>query len=60
MTCLKLAAVNNWDLLNFHVGGAFLCMNMDNSEEVFMVLDKQLSEMCGDWVPGAKEYLRSG
>jgi len=59
MTCLKLAAVNDWDMLKLDVGSAFLCANMDESEEVFMVLDKQLSQMCGDWVPGAKEYLRS-
>ena len=38
MTCLKLAARHNWDLLKLDVGGAFLCANMDESEEVFMVL----------------------
>jgi hypothetical protein len=58
MTCLKLAARHNWDLLKLDVGGAFLCADMDESEEVFMVLDRQLSQMCGDWVPGAGEYLR--
>ena len=52
MTCLKLAAVNNWDMLKLNVGRAFLCANMDDSEEVYMVLDRQLSEMCGEWVPG--------
>jgi hypothetical protein len=58
MTCLKLAARHNWDLLKLDVGGAFLCATMDESEEVFMVLDKQLSQMCGNWIPGASEYLR--
>jgi len=33
-----LAARHNWDLLKLDVGGAFLCANMDESEEVFMVL----------------------
>lgn len=48
MTCLKLAAVKNWNMLKLDVGGAFLCANMDEDEEVFMVLDKQLSGMCVD------------
>jgi hypothetical protein len=59
MTCLKLAARHNWDLLQLDVGGVFLCANMDESEEVFMVLDKQLSHMCGNWIQGASERLRN-
>ena len=59
MTCLKLAARHNWDLLKLDVGGAFLCANMDESEEVFMVLDKQLSQMCGNWIQGVSEHLRN-
>jgi len=58
MTCLKLAAVHNWDMLKLDVGGAFLCPDMSDSEEVYMVLDKQLSEMCSAWVPDVKEFIR--
>ena len=58
MVCLKLAAVKGWDLLKLDVGGAFLCANMDDTEEVFMVLDKQLAEMSTEWVSGTKDFLR--
>jgi hypothetical protein len=39
MTCLKIAAVKDWDLLKVDVGGAFLCAPMDDTEEVYMSLD---------------------
>jgi hypothetical protein len=58
MMCLKLAAVKGWDLTKLDVGGAFLCANMDDTEEVHMILDKQLSGMCAEWIPEAKECLR--
>jgi hypothetical protein len=58
MTCLKLAAVHNWDMLKLDISGAFLCADMTESEEVYMLLDQQLSEMCGEWVPGVKEFVR--
>jgi predicted nuclease of predicted toxin-antitoxin system len=58
MMYLKLAAVKGWDLMKLDVGGAFLCADMDDTEEVYMMLDKQLSGMCADWIPEAKECLR--
>jgi hypothetical protein len=57
MTCLELAAVKGWDMLKLDIRGAFLCDNIDDSKEVFMILDKKLSEMCGQWVPGAGEFI---
>lgn len=58
MTCLKLAAVKNWDLLKVDIGGVFLCADVDDSEEVFMFLDNMMSEMCIQWMPELKDYLR--
>jgi hypothetical protein len=58
MTCLKLAAVHNWDMLKLDIGGAFLWADMTDSEEVYMLLDQQLSEMCSEWVPGVREFVR--
>jgi hypothetical protein len=45
MTCSKLAVVEGWDLLKVDIGGAFLCADMDEGEEVFMFLDDVMSEM---------------
>jgi hypothetical protein len=58
MTCLKLAAIQGWDLLKVDVGGAFLCASIDDSEEVFMQLDKSLSAMANDWIPEVGEFIR--
>jgi len=58
MTCLKLAAVKNWDLLELDVGGAFLCAPIDEGAEVFMFLDKGMTEMCVDCMPQYKEFVR--
>jgi hypothetical protein len=57
-TCLKLAVVHNWDMLKLDIRGAFLCADMTDSEEVYMLLDQQLSEMCSEWVPGVREFVR--
>jgi len=51
MTCLKLAAVQSWDLLKVDVGGAFLCASIDETEEVFMIIDETLTEMAKEHMP---------
>jgi hypothetical protein len=51
MTCLKLAAAMEWDLLKVDVGGAFLCAPIDKNEEVFMLLDESLASMAAEWIP---------
>jgi len=38
--------------------GAFLCADMDETEEVYMFLDNMMSEMCVEWMPKLKDYLR--
>jgi hypothetical protein len=57
MTCLKIAAVKGWDLLKLDVGGAFLCAPIGDSEEVFMVLDKNLAKRAVDSMPDLKEFI---
>jgi hypothetical protein len=45
-------------MLKLDVGGAFLCANMDDTEEVYMILDKQLSDMCKEWIPEVEHFIR--
>ncbi len=59
MTCLKIAAVKGWDLLKIDFGGAFLCASMDDTEEFFMSLDKELSAMAAECMLRLKEFIDS-
>jgi hypothetical protein len=58
MTCLKLAAAMEWDLLKVDVGGAFLCAPIDKNEEVFMLLDESLASMAAEWIPDIANFVR--
>jgi hypothetical protein len=58
MTCLKLAAVQGWDLLKVDVGGAFFCASIDDAEEVYMQLDEALSNMAQEWMPELTKFVR--
>jgi hypothetical protein len=58
MTLLKLAAVMGWNLLKVDVGGAFLCASIDETEEVYMIIDETLTEMAGELMPEVTEYIR--
>jgi hypothetical protein len=58
MTCLKHAALKDWDMLKLDVGGAFLCAPI-NDEEVFMFLCEGMSGMCVQFMPEYEEYLRT-
>jgi hypothetical protein len=58
MTCLKLAAAMEWDLLKVDVGGAFLCAPIDENEEIYMLLDESLASMAADWIPEVAEFVR--
>jgi hypothetical protein len=55
MTCLKLAAVQGWDLLKLDVGGAFLCAPIGD-EEVFMSPNGQLAEKAFECMPELLPY----
>jgi len=57
MTCLKLAAVKQWDLLKLDIAGAFLCAPIDNEQEVFMSLGPELAEKAVECMPYLNEYV---
>jgi len=57
MTCLKLAAVKNWELMKVDVGGAFLWMDIDDEEEVYMFLDGSMPRMSTECMPELEEYM---
>jgi hypothetical protein len=56
MTCLKLAAVKNWKCAKVDVSGAFLCAKINEKEEVFLQLDRQMTDMVIKHMPDLKEY----
>jgi hypothetical protein len=58
MICLKLAAVKNWYLTKIDIGGAYLCANIDEEDEVFIVLDRVMTNLCQEWLPDVTEYIR--
>jgi hypothetical protein len=58
MTCLKLAAAMEWDLLKVDVGGGFLCAPIDENEEIYMLLDESLASMAADWILEVAEFVR--
>jgi len=58
MTCLKLAVVKGWGLTKIDIAGAYLCADIGENDEVFMLLDKTLSSLCEEWMPEVKEYFR--
>ncbi len=57
MTCLKLAAVRNWDLLKLDIGGAFLCAPIDEEQEVYMSLGPELAEKAVECMPYLAEFI---
>ncbi len=59
MTCLKIAAVKGWDLLKLDVGGAFLCAPI-GEEEVYMSLDRELTEKAAEGMPELAEFVQDG
>jgi hypothetical protein len=59
MTCLKIAAMKGWKFIKVDVGGAFLCANIDDTEEVFLLLDRDIADLVKKWMPQFKGYVRS-
>jgi len=57
-TCLKLAAVKDWQLMKIGMGGPYLCANIDEQDEMFMVLDRTMATLCQEWLPDVKQYIR--
>jgi hypothetical protein len=58
ITCLKIAAMKGWGHLKVNIGGAFLCAKIDESEEVFLQLDKKMHEMAFHYMSELREFLR--
>jgi hypothetical protein len=59
MTCLKVAAMKGMKAMKIDVGGAFLCAKIDETEEVFMTLDRQLTSMAVKYMPALSDFVRS-
>ncbi len=59
MTCLKLAATKGWKFMKNDVGEAFLCANIDDTEEVYLLLDRDITCLVKKWLPELKFNLRS-
>jgi hypothetical protein len=57
MTCLELAATKDWGLTKIDIASAYLCAGIGENDEVFMVLDRTLSNLCEESMPEVKEYL---
>lgn len=58
ITCLELAAVKNWDCIKVDIGGAFLCAKIDEHEEVFLQLDRKMTELAVGCMPELEEWVR--
>jgi hypothetical protein len=58
MACLKLAATRGWRFMKVDMGGAFLCAEIDDKEEVFMLLDRDIANLVMKWMPSLKNYIR--
>ena len=57
ITCLKLAAVKNWDCMKVDMGGAFLCAKIDEHEELFLQLDRKMTELAVGCMPELGEWV---
>jgi hypothetical protein len=59
MTCLKITATRGWKFIKVDVGGTFLCADIDDAEEVFLLLDYGITNLVKKWMPEFKVYIRS-
>jgi hypothetical protein len=55
MTCPKLKAVKNWNCMKANIGGAFLCAKIVDHEEVYLQLDRKMTELAVGWMPERQE-----
>jgi hypothetical protein len=56
--CLKLALVKKWDCMKVGISGAFLCAKIDKRKEVFLQLDRKMTELAVDYMPELREWVR--
>jgi hypothetical protein len=58
-TCLKIGATMGWGFMKVDIGGAFLCTDIDETEEVFMILERDIAKLLVQWMPCYTKYLRA-
>jgi hypothetical protein len=57
MTCLKIAAMKDWKCAKADVSGAYLCAKIDENEEVFLLLDRQMTCMVTKYMPELQKFV---
>jgi hypothetical protein len=57
MSCLKIAAMEDRKAMKLDIGGAFLCADIDNTQEVWMLLDREMAKLVVEWKPEFKKYV---
>jgi hypothetical protein len=57
ITCLKLAVIKNWDCMKVDIGGAFLCTKIEEHEEVFLQLDRKMTELAVIYMPELEDWV---
>jgi hypothetical protein len=57
ITCLKIGAVKHWDCKKVDIGGAFLCAKIDEHEEVFLQLDRKMTELAVGYMPELEDWV---
>jgi len=58
MIALKVAAVEKMDMMKIDVKGAYLNADIDDTEEVFVELDRELTVLMLEWLPELIEFVR--
>ena len=56
-SCLKIAAIEDRKMMRVDISGAFLTADIDETQEVWMLLDKEMTELMVSWNPEFKQYV---
>jgi hypothetical protein len=57
-SCLKIAAIEDRKMMKVDISGAFLTADIDETQEVWMLLDKEMTELVVSWNAEFKQYVR--
>jgi hypothetical protein len=55
---MKISASKGCSFMKIDIGEAFLCAKIDENEEVYLHLDKKMSEMTCGCMPELKQWVR--
>jgi len=58
MAYLKIAAVEDCLMMKVDISGAFLTADIDDAQEVWLCIDKDLTSLIVKWKPEFKKYMR--